>query len=124
MKELVVGVDLQLDEVRGLDGLLQLTEVDAFRHDEVGYLGSQFRSVVVENANPRVVDSIGIRTAVPKNERPPQAGGTFHRLEDGYIFLLARIESDDRALASSGMWNVEKSAEKSRYKIEISPQKG
>jgi hypothetical protein len=32
LKKLVVGVDLELDEVGWLDGLLQFTELDAFRH--------------------------------------------------------------------------------------------
>ena len=32
LKELVVGIDLELDEVGWLDGLLQFTELDAFRH--------------------------------------------------------------------------------------------
>ena len=32
LKKLVVGIDLELDEVWWLDGLLQFTELDAFRH--------------------------------------------------------------------------------------------
>jgi hypothetical protein len=32
LKKLVVGIDLELDEVGWLDGLLQFTELDAFRH--------------------------------------------------------------------------------------------
>jgi hypothetical protein len=32
LEKLVVGINLELDEVRWLDGLFQFTELDAFRH--------------------------------------------------------------------------------------------
>ena len=35
LEELVVGVDLQFDQVGWLDGLLKFAEVDAFRHDGI-----------------------------------------------------------------------------------------
>ena len=32
LEELIIGVDLKLDEIRGLDGFLEFAEVNAFRH--------------------------------------------------------------------------------------------
>ena len=76
LKELVVGIDLELDEVGWLDGLLQFTELDAFRH---GF-----------GAVPRVFGLAGLAGRV----HPPINGNKISGIEERPLFeVIAMTET-------------------------------